>query len=84
MRNEALATTSDPLHGEYYVDSRCAEESPAAKDPMVAYKLWEISARRVGLGNDSPVRTTAGEHDTPEAREGAGASVVPKAVEEQL
>jgi NAD(P)-dependent dehydrogenase (short-subunit alcohol dehydrogenase family) len=44
-----LAGTSERLDGGYYASCKRAWLSPAANDPVVARKLWELSARLVGL-----------------------------------
>jgi NAD(P)-dependent dehydrogenase (short-subunit alcohol dehydrogenase family) len=46
-----LATTPDParFHGAYVIGKRIAEPDPAARDDRLGEKLWEESARLVGL-----------------------------------
>jgi NAD(P)-dependent dehydrogenase (short-subunit alcohol dehydrogenase family) len=44
-----LAGTSERLDGGYYAGCKRAWLAPAARDPVVARTLWEISARLVGL-----------------------------------
>jgi NAD(P)-dependent dehydrogenase (short-subunit alcohol dehydrogenase family) len=44
-----LAGTTECLDGGYYAGCRRARVGTAANDPLVAGKLWEISARLVGL-----------------------------------
>jgi NAD(P)-dependent dehydrogenase (short-subunit alcohol dehydrogenase family) len=46
-----LATIPDParFHGAYLIDSKPAEPDPAARDDALAGRLWDESARLVGL-----------------------------------
>ncbi|WP_447002582.1 SDR family NAD(P)-dependent oxidoreductase [Saccharothrix isguenensis] len=44
-----LVETDEPLHGDYYVNSRRTDPGPSAEDPVVAARLWGIAARRAGL-----------------------------------
>jgi len=46
-----LATTPDPVpyHGAYLIDCRVAQTDAAARDDATAERLWEESARLVGL-----------------------------------
>ncbi|WP_378738226.1 SDR family NAD(P)-dependent oxidoreductase [Nocardia brasiliensis] len=44
-----LAGTSESLHGQYYLNSRIARESAAARDPAEAQRLWDISNAMLGV-----------------------------------
>ena len=46
-----VATEADPaaFHGAYVVEKRIADPDPAARDDALAERLWEASARLVGL-----------------------------------
>lgn len=46
-----LASSPDVSNvtGKYFVDSKIAQSSPQANDPTVAAKLWDVSAKLVGL-----------------------------------
>jgi NAD(P)-dependent dehydrogenase (short-subunit alcohol dehydrogenase family) len=46
-----LATTEDParFHGAYVIDKHVAQPDPAARDDDLAERLWQESARLVGL-----------------------------------
>jgi hypothetical protein len=46
-----LATVADPApyHGAYVVGRQITEPDPAALDDGLAHRLWEESARMVGL-----------------------------------
>jgi retinol dehydrogenase 12 len=46
-----LATVPDatPFHGAYVIDKKIAEPDPAARDDALAERLWQESARLVGL-----------------------------------
>jgi NAD(P)-dependent dehydrogenase (short-subunit alcohol dehydrogenase family) len=51
-----LATTADPavFHGAYVIETRTARPDPAALDDALAERLWEESARLVGLSAAAP------------------------------
>jgi NAD(P)-dependent dehydrogenase (short-subunit alcohol dehydrogenase family) len=51
-----LATVPDakPFHGGYVIHKTLAEPDPAARDAGQARRLWQESARHVGLNRDSP------------------------------
>lgn len=46
-----LATVPDatPFHGGYVIDKKIAEPDPAARDDALAERLWQESARLVGI-----------------------------------
>ncbi|MCU0492181.1 MAG: SDR family oxidoreductase [Chloroflexaceae bacterium] len=59
----AIMLACDPaladVTGGYFANNRMAQAAPAARDPALAWRLWEVSARLVGLPEEMhlPQRT---------------------------